>query len=156
MGFCRFEGREDSYYGAYCRSNTPYAFDDCAKKACDVSDPQRPILAIEYAPDGWNNANGNCFLMGATMLPPVQPCPSGFLACNCAGGLCFNARCRPFNGPDWGGSIWSPSNPDDGSPNFESAGGRNLYSGSAPQMTVSCGSTVAERRATCTTCTQIL
>ena len=66
--------------------------------------------------------------LGATMQPPVQPCPDGFLACNCAGGSCAgssNAECRPFNGPAYEGSMWSPSNPD-GSPIF-GAGEGNMY-----------------------------
>ena len=97
-------------YGTYCRSDSLYTFAQCAAKACEVSDPKRPILAIEYYTSGIGPA-GNCFLMGATMQAPVQPCPTDFLACNCAGGLCqgsSNSRC--VNGPAWAGSMWSTSN----------------------------------------------
>ena len=126
-------------YGAYCRSDSLYTFAQCAAKACEVSDPKRPILAIEYYAGG-NAAAGQCFLMGATMQAPVQPCPTDFLACNCAGGLCqgsSNSRC--VNGPAWVGSMWSTSN-SDGSPDF-AAGGSNLYSGigySPAEYTLSC------------------
>ena len=119
------------YYGAYCRSDSLYTFDQCAAKACEVSDPKRPILAIEYYAGG-NAAAGQCFLMGATMQAPVQPCPTGFLACNPSS----NAGC--VNIPAWAGSMLSASN-SDGSPDFGAAGGRNLYSG-APRSGVTCTS----------------
>jgi len=48
-------------YGAYCRSDSLYTFAQCAAKACEVSDPKRPILAIDCFGIG---PAGNCFLMG--------------------------------------------------------------------------------------------
>ena len=141
-GVCRHEGDAGQQYdgmtryGAYCRSATAaagtrdYTFDQCAAKACEVSHPKRPILAIEYLTSGIG-PGGNCFLMGATMQAPIQPCPTGFLACNPSS----NANCA--NAVPWEGSMWSASN-SDGSPDFGAAGGRNLYSGRGTVIGVTC------------------